>query len=110
MKKRTEIVVIVASLCVANFCARPGNGQAIPRANTRATTVDPTGWSPIVLPTGPYRQQIKTMPIEHRPGRLFHVYGNAMRMIDQASKGDSVRPLRQLVLGTTRLRGIRGRQ
>ncbi|MEO1617192.1 MAG: hypothetical protein AAFV88_15180 [Planctomycetota bacterium] len=65
-------------------------------------------WSPIVLPTGAYRQQIKALPIEQRPGRLLHVYGNTIRMIDQAERGAPVRPFRQIVVGATRLRGLAG--
>ena len=37
------------------------------------------GWSPIILPTGAYRQQIKSMPIHLRPYRPFHFYGNNVR-------------------------------
>lgn len=37
------------------------------------------GWSPIVLPTGEYREQIKSMPIEKRPYRPLHFYGNTIR-------------------------------
>jgi hypothetical protein len=37
------------------------------------------GWSPIVLPTGEYRDQIKSMPIEQRPYRPLHFYGNTVR-------------------------------
>jgi len=37
------------------------------------------GWSPIVIPTGEYREQIKSMPIEQRPYRPFHFYGNTIR-------------------------------
>jgi len=37
------------------------------------------GWSPIVIPTGQYREQIKSMPIEMRPYRPLHFYGNTIR-------------------------------
>ncbi|QEF96768.1 hypothetical protein Mal15_07980 [Stieleria maiorica] len=67
----------------------------------------PTGWSPIILPTGDYRQQIKAMPIEQRPGRLLHVYGNTVRMLDQSSRGIATRPIQQIFLGTTVRRGDR---
>ena len=39
---------------------------------------EPT-WSPIVIPTGEYREQIKSMPIEQRPYRPLHFYGNTVR-------------------------------
>ncbi|WP_442508782.1 hypothetical protein SH528x_000314 [Novipirellula sp. SH528] len=37
------------------------------------------GWSPIIIPTGDYRQEIKSMPIEQRPYRPGHFYGNTVR-------------------------------
>lgn len=43
-----------------------------------ASSAEP-GWSPIVLPTGEYREQIKSMPIELRPYRPLHFYGNTIR-------------------------------
>lgn len=43
-----------------------------------ATSAEP-GWSPVVIPTGQYRSHIKSMPIEHRPYRPFHFYGNTVR-------------------------------
>ena len=64
----------------------------------------PTGWSPIILPTGAYRDCIKATPIEQRPGRLLHVYGNTVRMINQYTTLRAAKPLRQIFLGTTCLR------
>ena len=37
------------------------------------------GWSPVIIATGQYRQQIKSLPIEQRPYRPFHFYGNSIR-------------------------------
>jgi hypothetical protein len=37
------------------------------------------GWSPVIIATGHYRDQIRAMPIETRPYRPFHFYGNAVR-------------------------------
>ncbi|WP_372718528.1 hypothetical protein [Novipirellula sp.] len=61
----------------------------------------PTGWSPVILPTGSYRAEIKAMPIHQRPGRPLHVYGNTIRLIERMkwSRG-FYRPLRQIVFGT----------
>ncbi|KAA5545284.1 hypothetical protein FYK55_06405 [Roseiconus nitratireducens] len=70
-----------------------------------ADASSPTGWSPVVVPTGPYRERIKSMPIEHRPGRPLHVYGNTIRLFDQRSAGYEVAPLRQILFGRTTLRG-----
>lgn len=64
----------------------------------------PTGWSPIVVPTGQYRETIQSMPIESRPGRLLHVYGNTVRLLSERNRGQPVRPVRQIILGTPQLR------
>ena len=37
------------------------------------------GWSPVIIATGRYRDQIRSTPIEMRPYRPFHFYGNAVR-------------------------------
>ena len=67
----------------------------------------PRGWSPIILPVGEYRREIKSMPIEHRPGRLLHVYGNSVRLIEQSRHGSVQRPVQQIVIGTPTLRSER---
>jgi hypothetical protein len=36
-------------------------------------------WSPVVIARGEYRSQIKALPIEHRPNRPLHFYGNYVR-------------------------------
>ncbi len=60
----------------------------------------PTGWSPVVIPTGAYRERIKALPIQERPGRPLHVYGNTVRSIEHARKSDRpVRPLGQILFG-----------
>ena len=38
-----------------------------------------TGWHPVVIPTGVYRETIKATPIEMRPNRPLHFYGNTVR-------------------------------
>ena len=37
------------------------------------------GWSPVVIATGDYRQQLEKTPIVNRPYRPFHFYGNTVR-------------------------------
>ncbi|MFG0261116.1 MAG: hypothetical protein ACF788_01835 [Novipirellula sp. JB048] len=37
------------------------------------------GWSPVVIATGAYRDKIRSMPIEQRPYRPGHFYGNTIR-------------------------------
>ncbi len=39
------------------------------------------GWSPVVIATGEYRESIRSMPIETRPYRPLHFYGNTRRRI-----------------------------
>lgn len=36
-------------------------------------------WSPVVIARGEYRSQIKALPMEQRPNRPFHFYGNFVR-------------------------------
>ena len=43
-----------------------------------ASAAEP-GWSPVVIATGEYRESIKSLPIEQRPYRPFHFYGNTIR-------------------------------
>ena len=38
-----------------------------------------TGFDPRVVTFGPAREQIKSTPIEQRPYRPLHVYGNTVR-------------------------------
>ncbi|WP_345322798.1 hypothetical protein [Novipirellula rosea] len=68
---------------------------------TSSDAGSPTGWSPIILPTGSYRAEIKAMPIHQRPGRPLHVYGNTVRLIERMKRSRGFyRPLRQIVFGT----------
>ncbi len=39
------------------------------------------GWSPVVIARGEYREQIKSLPMEQRPYRPLHFYGNTVRRI-----------------------------
>lgn len=50
---------------------------SIPLPETRAAS--PTGFDPRVITFGAEREQIKSTPIEKRPYRPLHVYGNAVR-------------------------------
>ncbi|PNY35951.1 hypothetical protein [Rhodopirellula sp. MGV] len=68
-----------------------------------ATAKSPTGWSGIVLPTGDYREDIKSMPIETRPGRFLHVYGNTVRLFHYSDSPIRSRPMRQIFFGTNSL-------
>ncbi|TWT66166.1 hypothetical protein [Allorhodopirellula solitaria] len=37
------------------------------------------GWSPVIVARGEYRQQIRSLPIQQRPYRPLHFYGNTVR-------------------------------
>ncbi len=37
------------------------------------------GWSPVIIATGDYRQELEKTPIVRRPYRPFHFYGNTVR-------------------------------
>ncbi len=61
-------------VCVALlFC-----GFAVWNSGENARCEEP-GWSFRVIATGEFRDQIKSTPIELRPYRPFHFYGNAVR-------------------------------
>ncbi|TWT96572.1 hypothetical protein Pla100_30550 [Neorhodopirellula pilleata] len=92
MLRLLPFVILITSL----ITSLPGNDSA--------KAASPTGWSPIIIPTGEYRAQIQAMPIHRRPGRPLHVYGNTIRMIEQAQTADApVRPLRQILFGASTL-------
>jgi len=44
------------------------------------------GWSPVIIARGEYRAQLKSMPIEARPMRPFHFYGNMVRRIHHLNR------------------------
>ena len=54
-----------------------------------------TGWSPVIIATGSYRQKIRSTPIEHRPNRPLHFYGNSVRRNHHRSATPSFSPMRQ---------------
>lgn len=52
------------------------------------------GWSPVVVARGAYRDQIKSMPMEQRPYRPLHFYGNTVRRMHyHGSPAPSVREI-----------------
>lgn len=38
-----------------------------------------TGWSPRIIATGDFKAKIESTPIELRPNRPLHFYGNTLR-------------------------------
>ncbi len=65
MRKRTRVGLLAAFAIVFLVC-----GQSETVAND---------WSPVVIARGSYRAKLQSMPIEERPNRPLHVYGNAVR-------------------------------
>ncbi len=45
------------------------------------STAQQPGWSPKIIVTGEEREQIQATPIEQRPYRPLHFYGNTVRRI-----------------------------
>ncbi|ADG67062.1 hypothetical protein Plim_1228 [Planctopirus limnophila DSM 3776] len=45
------------------------------------TSLEEPGWLPVVVATGPLRTQIDATPIELRPYRPLHFYGNTIRRV-----------------------------
>ena len=37
------------------------------------------GWSPVIIARGEYRERLQATPIEYRPYRPLHIYGNTVR-------------------------------
>jgi hypothetical protein len=62
--------IILAALTAAALLPCPSAGAA----GTAGT-----GFDPRVVAFGPAREQIKSTPIEQRPNRPLHVYGNTVR-------------------------------
>lgn len=54
---------------------------AVSAITARESSADEPGWSPVVIATGDYRRQIQSTPIEQRPYRPLHVYGNTIRRV-----------------------------
>jgi hypothetical protein len=58
-----------------------------------------TGWVPYVVAPGPMREQIQALPIEQRPNRPLHFYGNAVRRNYYRSQGVPTSPFLPSVIG-----------
>lgn len=59
-----------ASWLTATLCATLIGG--------RLTAAEP-GWSPVIVARGDYRAALQSLPIEQRPYRPLHFYGNTVR-------------------------------
>lgn len=53
------------------------------------------GWSPVIVARGEYRDQIQSLPVEQRPYRPLHIYGNTVRRLHY--HGTPAPSLRELV-------------
>lgn len=65
------------------------------------------GWSPVIVATGDYRQRIESMPIEQRPYRPLHFYGNTVRR--NYYRGTPIPTPRAEIRAITRSPMLRGR-
>ncbi|WP_164100759.1 hypothetical protein [Candidatus Laterigemmans baculatus] len=45
---------------------------------TSAAAAEPR-WVPVIIARGEYREHLQSLPIEQRPNRPLHFYGNAVR-------------------------------
>ena len=57
-------------LCVLGIVVLPTSSKAISSE---------TGWSRRIIATGEFKQKIESTPIELRPNRPLHFYGNTVR-------------------------------
>ena len=64
-------------------------------------------WSPVVIARGTYRSKLQSMPIEKRPYRPLHVYGNVVRL--NRERTSTVQPIGSVIVIARPLRilGIR---
>ena len=60
-----------------------------------STAAERPVWSPVIIAKGEYKAYIKSLPIEERPNRPFHFYGNTIRRINylKSSLGPTTRAL-----------------
>ena len=49
---------------------------------SEAQAAPPTGWDSTIILRGQERNVVKSMPIEKRPMRPLHIYGNAIRRME----------------------------
>ena len=63
---KPRILIVAAALCLSA------------PAGDHASASEP-GWSPVVIARGDYREEIKSIPMEMRPYRPLHFYGNTVR-------------------------------
>lgn len=75
-------------------CAAAAAMLVVLAASDSASAGEP-GWSPVVIARGEYRDQIKSMPMEQRPYRPLHFYGNTVRRIHY--RGTPTPSVRELV-------------
>ncbi len=68
----SQVRMFVAALTVAVALSYAAEAQAAP----------PTGWDSTIILRGQERTAVKSMPIEKRPMRPLHIYGNAVRRMD----------------------------
>ena len=69
---RLLLVPMLVALVVAIVLSVASETQASP----------PTGWDSTIILRGHERAVVKSMPIEQRPNRPLHIYGNSIRRME----------------------------
>ena len=49
---------------------------------SKTQAAPPTGWDSTIILRGQERAVVKSMPIEQRPNRPLHIYGNTIRRLE----------------------------
>jgi hypothetical protein len=68
----TETIIMRKLLSLSVFCLLFASQTGI------VSAAEP-GWSSVIIATGSYGEKIRSTPMEKRPYRPFHVYGNTVR-------------------------------
>jgi|GEM_PF-911324 len=68
-----------AMICGVTVCTCCCGLTASPSAQAAEKRQGEPGWMPVVVARGELREQIESMPIEARPYRPLHFYGNTVR-------------------------------
>jgi hypothetical protein len=76
---RLWAVCIAAAIWLSLAWTPSAAADSSPALAARAGRHGEPGWSPVIVATGEYRVTLRSLPIEHRPYRPLHIYGNTVR-------------------------------
>jgi hypothetical protein len=97
MRFISSVSIVTVTLFASLLFSSDANAQLLPQLNSS------TGYYPFVIALPQDRQRIRNTPIEQRPARPLHFYGNIVR------QSYTVRPTERSLL-TTRPGGISSRR